>query len=531
MGARRTDMHRLQEMLRLHRLGRRSRSIARQLRMGRDTIRGYLDILARAGWLEGPVDDLPELGALQALVQEHLTSSPLPPQQSSTVESWKEDVDRLRKRGVGPTAIHDWLRLNRSDYDGSLSAIKRMCLRLDREEGPKATAVVIPVETPPGEVAQVDFVYAGKRYDPQRGVLRKSWLFVMTLGFSRSMFCELVFDQKIRTWVRLHIAAFDYFGGVPRVIVPDNLKAAVIRAAFGADDEVVLNRTYRELARHYGFQIDPTPPRSPEKKGKVERDGGYVKRSFLATWDSVDIHEDRRALRRWLVEIASRRVHGTTGRRPVELFEESERQALLTLPQGRFELVEWKRARVHRDSHVQIDGAFYSAPWRRLGEDLWARCTASSIALYAQNEHIWTHARVARGQRSTLDSHLPEIRRDLRHRSRDHWTSKARAIGEPVERLVTTILDSDDVLLQLRRVQAIVTHLETFPRERACKAAQRALYFGALEYRDIKSILRKGLDREPLPEDEARRWSQGSRFARKPSETLFTFKEKTHGCH
>jgi len=305
----------------------------------------------------------------------------------------------------------DWLRLHEPEYDGHLSAIKRLCRRLDKEEGPKPTDVAIPVETAPGEVAQVDFVYAGKRYDPERGVLRKTWLFVMTLGFSRHMYCELVFDQKIETWVRLHVQAFEYLGGVPRVIVPDNLKAAVIRAAFGIDAEPVLNRTYRELARHFDFRIDPTPPRSPEKKGKVENGGKYVKRNFLKTLDSVDIHVDRKELRRWLEEIAARRKHGTTSRLPIELFEEEERAALKALPRTRYEIVIWKKATLHRDSHVQIDGAFYSAPWRFLHRELWVRCTPHSVAIHHEDEHLWTHGRVPRGKRSTVETHLPEHRR------------------------------------------------------------------------------------------------------------------------
>jgi transposase len=105
------------------------------------------------------------------------------------------------------------------------------------------------------------------------------------------------------------------------------------------DDEIVLNRTYAELARHYGFQIDPTPVRSPEKKGKVERDVKYVKGNFLATWESVGIDADRVALRRWVTEIADRRRHGTTGRVPAELFDEAEREALLPLPKRPWEKV------------------------------------------------------------------------------------------------------------------------------------------------------------------------------------------------
>jgi len=280
MGARRTDMYRLQEMLRLHRLGQGSRGIARQLRVGRDTIRCYLRALASAGVLDGPADELPELDHLRAIVAEHVDSREAP-QQRSSVERWSSKIEQLRDRGAGPTAIHDWLRLNEPEFDGSLSAIKRMVQRFAREEGPKPTDVAIPVETVAGEVAQIDFGYVAKRYDPERGLLRKSWLLVITLGCSRHMFTQIVFDQKIETWARLHVEAFEYFGGVPHMMVPDNLKAAVVRAAFGVDDEPVLNRTYRELARHYGFQIDPTPPRSPEKKGKVERGVRYVKGNFL----------------------------------------------------------------------------------------------------------------------------------------------------------------------------------------------------------------------------------------------------------
>ena len=535
MGARRTDMHRLQEVIRLHRLGVSSRRIARRLGMGRDTIRSYLKLLSQASLLDGAVDELPPLESLRQLVAEHGAASAAEAEAVvrplSSVEDFKDEIVRLRMKGAGPKAIHDHLRVNDANYSGSLSAVKRMCVRLGRDEGPKAVDVAIPVDTAPGEVAQVDFGYAGKRYDPERGVLRKCWVFVMTLGFSRRMYCDLVFDQRVETWIRLHAQTFEYLGCVPKVIVPDNLKAAVVRAAFGVDDEPVLHRSYRELARHFGFQIDPTPPRSPEKKGKVEASVRYVKGNFLATWESIDIHADRKALWRWVSEIADRRIHGTTGRPPSELFEELERAAMLPLPRARWEPVVWKPARLHSDSHVQVDGAFYSAPWRLLHQVLWVRCTAHSISIHHQDEHLSTHARVPRGQRSTVPEHLPEHRADLRHRSREHWTERAHRIGVEVERLVDTIFGSDDVLLHLRRVQAVVTHLETFPPSRANAAAKRALFYQCTDYRGIKNILRQGLDLVALPDESKRAWSQGSRFARKPTESLFAHKEQLHVHH
>lgn len=528
MAARRTDMHRLQEVIRLHRMGESVRRIARQLAMGRNTIREYLGVVSTAGLLEGAADALPERDVLASLVREHEAAGEVT---VSTVDTWRDEIARLRSQGAGPTAIHDHLRVNQPDYSGSLSAIKRLCLRLENNEGPKATDVALRVETPPGDVAQVDFGYAGKRYDPVRGILRKSWVFVMTLGFSRRAYCALCFDQKVATWIRLHIQALEHFGGVPRVIVPDNLKAAVVRAAFCVDDDPLIQRSYRELARHYGFQIDPTPPRSPEKKGKVEAGVRYVSGNFLRTWESTDIVQDQAALERWTMEVSDRRVHGTTARRPIELFDEAERSALIPLPKARFEIVIWKLARLHSDSHVQVDGAFYSAPWKHLHQDLWVRCTRTSIAIWLGEEHLWTHARLPRGGRSTVREHLPEHRRDWCERSRSHWEGRAKRIGPEVEALVAAVFAADDVLTQLRRVQAIVTHLETFPKDRACKAAKRALHFGCLEYRGLKNILRKGLDLEPLPGERVRAWSKGARFARRPTESLFAHQEDLHVHH
>jgi transposase len=146
--------------------------------------------------------------------------------------------------------------------------------------------------------------------------LRKAWIFVLVLAFSRLMVVRIVFDQKIETWLRCHVEAFDELGGVPQVIVPDNLKAAVIRASFGVDGAAVLNRSYRDFARFYGFQIDPTPIYSPEKKGKVEAAVKYIKNNFVAARRELqDVHELRAELQRWLSEVANVRVHGTTRQR------------------------------------------------------------------------------------------------------------------------------------------------------------------------------------------------------------------------
>jgi transposase len=304
-------MHRLQELVRLHRMGVGDREAARLLGMGPNTERQYRRALAQAELLEGDAEQVPELEVLKAAVLAHAPPK-LPPQQLSSVAAWRPEIERLLERGLRPKAIFDRFRLEHADFTGSYASIKRLVRTLARERGVMPHDVAIAVETEPGDVAQVDFGYAGHLWDPDAKALRRAWVFVMVLGYSRHMFTQIVFDQKAETWLRLHVEAFRSFGGVPRTIVPDNLKAAVVRAAFAIDEDSELNRSYRELARHYGFQVDPTPPRAPKKKGKVEASVKYVKTSALAGREGEDVTLVRTALARWTTGIAGMRVHGTT---------------------------------------------------------------------------------------------------------------------------------------------------------------------------------------------------------------------------
>ena len=165
----------------------------------------------------------------------------------------------------------------------------------------------------------------------------------------------------------------------------------------------------------------------------------------------------------------------------------------------RWEPVIWRRAKVHRDAHIALDRRLYSVPWQHIGKAVWARASAHTVVIYADDERVATHARRGTSHRSTVDGHLPEHRGELRHRSRAYWEQRAQALGDEVQRYVSAIFDSDDVLAQLRRVQAIVTHLESFPVERARAACRRAEHFGSYGYGALKNLLRQGLDLEPLP--------------------------------
>lgn len=500
MSARKTSMHRVQELVRLHREGVSSRRMATMLSMSRNTVREYRESLHAAGLLDGPREALPDEAALVAAVAAK-TPAAAPPQEVSTVDPWAKDIGHQVRAGVGPRAIYDWLRAERKDFTGSYDAVKRYTRRLRRKEPVQATDVAIRVETAPGQVAQVDFGYLGLLVDPASGNARKAWVFVLVLGFSRHMFAEIVFDQRSETWQRLHAAAFKALGGVPAELVPDNLKAAVLQAAFTSSDEGTLNRSYVELAQHYGFQIDPTPPRDPQKKGKVEAGVKYVCRNF---WEPrkntlVDIVQANEALRRWVQETAGARVHGTTYLRPLEVFEDIERAALRPLPAVAFAPVVWHRCKVHADAHVYYSKGGYSAPWPLLGQTVWLRARGQSIEVFGPEGRVAVHDRAKPGTRQTNPAHLPPDREAWAHRDRPYWEVRASAIGPEVHGLVCELFDARQVQLQLRAVQAIVTTLEKEPVERAEATARRARFYRSFSVRAVKEILRKSLDLQPLP--------------------------------
>lgn len=242
MSRERVDMPRLQDMVRLHRKGVKYRKIARLLKMSSNTERKYREALNKGGLLNGDPDDIPTLEMIKSVVLAEIPPARAP-QQASSIEVFRDEIGQMLARNAGPKAIYDFLVLEKEGFNASLPAVKRMCTRLKQQQGPRPQDVVLRVETAPGEAAQVDFEYVGKLFDPVSGRVRRTYAFVMVLGFSRLMYVDLVFDQSAETWARLHVDAFEYLGGVPETIVPDNLKAAVIKCYFGLKDNPELNRS------------------------------------------------------------------------------------------------------------------------------------------------------------------------------------------------------------------------------------------------------------------------------------------------
>lgn len=360
MPGKRKETMEIREMLRRFQQGQSNRQIARVMRVNRKTVDRYHTWALEQELLEGP---LPSLGDLHQLLEETLNDSS-PPQNTSTVEPYRDLVEKLVKAGVEIAAIHE--RLKERGYAGSYASVYRFVRRLD----PRAPDVTVRVETRPGKKAQVDFGYAGKMIYPETGELRKAWAFVMTLSWSRHQYVEFVFNQKVETWLRLHRNAFAFFGGVPERVVIDNLKAAIVRACL---DDPQVQQSYRECAEHYGFLIAPCLPETPRHKGKVESGGvHYVKRNFLGGREVTPITQANRDVRRWANTTTGYRIHGTTKEKPLERFE-LEQGALRPLPNTPYDMAVWKQVKLHRDCHVIFDQAYYSAPFRLVGQQLWVR--------------------------------------------------------------------------------------------------------------------------------------------------------------
>jgi len=485
MAGQRCKVTDIRELLRRLRAGDSDRRIARELTLSRNTVAKYRHWAREQGLLEGA---LPEAAQLATVLE--ASASPPPPQTQSRVAPFRAQVLTWHQQGVEGQAIYQLL-VEQHGFTGSYSAVKRFLRRLE-PPGPPAT---IRVEVAPGEEAQVDFGAAGLLFDPDLGRLRRAWAFVMTLSYSRHEYVEFVFDQTTATWCRCHRAAFEWFQGVTRRVVIDNLKAAIVRAAL-YDPEV--QRVYRECAEHYGFLIAPCRPRTPEHKGKVEQGGvHYVKRNCLAGRAFRDLHHANQHGLRWCVEVAGRRLHGTTKQQPLVAFETVERAVLLPLPLTPWEPVTWKQAKLHPDCHVVFQGAYYSAPHRLIGQRLWVRATTTQVHLFHEHALVATHLAARPGQRRTLHAHLPPDKVHFLLQTPVWCQQRATEIGPTCAQFVAALL-GDRPLDRLRSAQGVLRLAQRYGATRLEAACARALAVGEARYHTVKTILTAGLDRQPL---------------------------------
>ncbi len=487
MSGRRKAVLDIREILRRTRAGESERAIARALSVGRPTVRKYRSWGMKMGLLEGELPSTPELHALlQSTIPEAA-----PPQTISAVEPHREVVLRWREQGVETQAIYQRLRDDHA-FSGSYAAVWRFVRHLE----PVTPDVTVRIEVKPGVEAQVDFGYVGLIWDPVRKQWRKAWVFVMTLSYSRHQYVELVFDQTVTTWLKLHVHAFEYFGGVPQRIVLDNLKAAIIKACF---EDPTVQRSYRELAEYYNFLIAPCRPATPEHKGKVESGVHYVKRNFLAGQSFADINQANAKVLVWVERVAGQRIHGTTKTKPLVRFSECEQAALLPLPTSAYDLAVWKEATVHRDCYVVFENAYYSAPFRLAGQKVWVRGGLSSVGIYVDYHLVATHLRATElGQRVTNLDHLPPYKVAGLTQTREVCQEQAAQIGCNTAEVVARLL-AERPVDRLPMVHRILSLSKTYGPVRLERACARALHFEDYRARTIRQILLNGLDLAALP--------------------------------
>jgi transposase len=326
---------------------------------------------------------------------------PTVPRSRSNCETHRAFIDAEIAKGRNAVAIYQDL-VEHHGYAGAYNGVKRFVGK-SRAHEPKISC---RFETLPGQEAQVDYGEGAPTRDPRTGKMRKPRLFIMTLGFSRHTFRKVVWKSSSQTWCELHEEAFAYFGGVPSTIRLDNLREGVI------DPDIYdpnLNALYAAMLKHYGVVALPCRPYAPDLKGKVESAVGHTQRTALKGRTFGTIEEQNTHLLHWNERWAATRIHGTTKRQVREMFNE-ERPALATLPLSRFEYYRILERRVHLDGHVEVDGAFYSAPARYGGTGVIVHAGRLWLRILDPINHqlVREHEVTKRGSRRTAEADRPK---------------------------------------------------------------------------------------------------------------------------
>lgn len=348
--------------------------------------------------------------------------------------------------------------------------------------------------------------YAGMKAeltDPATGEITEVEVFVAVLGASNYTYAEATRTQQVSDFTASVSRALSFIGGVPRAIIPDQLKSAVAKAC---RYDPAVQRTTAELGRHFGTTILPARPKSPRDKAKVEVGVQVAERWLLARIRNETFAELGALNRRLaeLTEVLNSRTMRTYGASRRELFERIDRPALAPLPTERFEVANWKRISLNIDYHAEFDHHLYSAPHTLLREELWVRATASSLEIFHAGERVTSHLRsYVRGGRTTKPEHMPST-----HRAHAEWTP-TRILGWAEKVGPSTRAFCEAILRERRHPEwgyrsclGLFRLTKKYGEARVEAASRRALFAGARSYRHVLTILQHNLDRQPLPEPE-----------------------------
>jgi len=487
-------MRSAREIIRLKSSGVSRHEIARRLGLARSTVRETLKRAETAG-LAWPLPEDMNDAALEAA----LYASRRGKRGRRRIEEpdWAGVHRELKRKHV--TLLILWDEYIAADPGGY--SYSRFCELYRAFE--KTLSVTMRQTYAAGERLFVDYAGDGVPViiDRLTGEIRMAQIFVAVLGASSFTFAKATWTQTLPDWIDAHVRAFEAIGGVPELVVPDNTKTAIVKACFY---EPEVNRTYAEMAAHYGTAILPARPRRPRDKAKVEQAVLIVERWLLGRLRRRIFHglaEVDVALGELMAQLNDTQTLRRLGVTRRQLLEEVDRPALKALPGGAYEYSEWRGCRVGIDYHVDVDRHYYSVPYRFVRAEVDVRLTARGVEIFHKGERIAVHLRSSSNRKhTTVSEHMPSS-----HRRYAGWTIEriredARKIGKATAALCEQILESRPHPEQgYRACLGIIRLVGSYGAARVEAAAEHAIEIGARTYGSVKSILDNKLDRRPAP--------------------------------
>jgi transposase len=492
--ANKLKVHEQEAIVSLNRLGWGIRRIARELRLSRNTVRGYVrglkscetdelveEILKCSAASSNQTDPLSTPGATVAQNQTDPLSTAGKTGRKSLCSEHEALVLAKLELGLSAQRIYQDLQVEVC-FCGSYQSVKRF-VRRQRRAVPK---LVQRIEVEPGEEVQVDFG-SGPTLLGADGKKSKTWIFRLVLSYSRKAYSQAVRRQDTETFVRCIENAFRAFGGSTLTINLDNLKAAVLKADW-ADPQ--LNPKLIDFARHYRTTIMPCLPGVPEHKGKVENSVKYVKANALAGRNFSGLAEVNLALVNWEKAVADLRIHGTTKRQVAQLFA-LEQPALQPLPDSLFASFQEGPRTVHRDGHVEVEKAFYHVPPEYLRQDVWVRFDSREVRIFAKNpdgslKQIQVHRRLEPGKFTNargIGGGQASLQANL-----DYWLKRAAELGPCCAGWARAVAQNRGIggMRSLMGLVGLVNRHSFAALNRAC---ERALAKGTWRLRDVRALL------------------------------------------
>lgn len=352
------------------------------------------------------------------------------------------------------------------------------------------------LNTLPGEEAQVDYGYIGTLN--VSGTFRKAWVFIMSLSYSRYMYAEITLDQSVETFIRSHVNAFRYFGGVPETVKIDNLKAAIVETDFY---EPTVQRAYAAFAEHYGFLPNPCRVYTPTDKGKVEANVKYVKENCFRGREFGSLEEARDFLKEWLDKKANCRVHGTTKRIPQDVFLSEEQPRLHPVPEEEFIFSKSEKATVRTDCHIVYSGNYYSVPYAYIGMDVDVIEINQLLKVYYEGKEIALHSLVrnAKGEHRTDKNHYPCNKTVSQDEILSRYKQEMAEIGTHALAFLEEFKESSMYKEHhYRSLSGIKALAKRYGNDVVDKACQRACHYKSISYKSVKKICESGLYDLPL---------------------------------